>query len=192
MPNGTTYERWEKFCVLVVSGLDHVEARARSGYSMRCSRRSQLDDAKRLMSYPWIKARIAELQKKAEDAALTTFVERRKILAQIERATVADFVDEAGNLSIDSKAKLNTAAVQEIKTECTLVGMRTTLKLRDPVGAIAEDNKMEHVYESDKGVTNNTQINIIVETPQAQSLLERVLAGERTQRELPSGNSAGS
>jgi hypothetical protein len=99
--------------------------------------------------------RLAELNKKAEDAAITTVVERRKILSQIERAKVGDFTDERGNLSITGKVKLMSAAVQEIKTEQTLLGYRTTLKLRDPIAAITEHNKMDGVYK------DGTTVNII-------------------------------
>lgn len=185
-----TYERWEKFCVLVaLKGRTHVDALLECGFSPHGSHRTHLDAAKRMMERPWIQNRIAELTKRAEDKAISTVKERKLILTEIQRAKVSDFVDEAGNLCIKDRAQLATAAVQEIKTVRTLTGYKTTLKLRDPVPAIAEHNKMEHVYEPDKsGNTYNTQFNIIVQNQEAQTLLQRVLSGERTEREIPSGN----
>jgi len=113
---------------------------------------------------PQIQARIDELRKKVEDDAISTEKERRKILTQIQRATIADFVDEYGNLDIKNKAQLQTSAVQEIKTERTLTGLRTTLKLRDPIGAITEHNKMDKIY-SEGVIYNDIKVLIVREKP---------------------------
>lgn len=110
--------------------------------------------ASRLLTNANVQAKLTELRAKAESDKISTVTERRQRLTAIQRATVADFVDEFGNLSITSKEQLRTPAVAEIKTERTLMGMRTTLKLRDPVGAITEHNKMDKIY------TDGSNINI--------------------------------
>ena len=109
-----------------------------------------------------IRERIAECEKKAEDDAVGTVVERKQKLTEVYRATVADFVDENGNLSISGKDKLNTPAVAEIRTERTLMGVKTTLKLRDPIAAIAEQNKMERIGAQDNNTNNFHDIRILI------------------------------
>ena len=134
--------------------------------------------ASRLVRNAKIEARLQELRKKAEDAAISTVKERQKILTQIQRATIADFVNEYGNLDIDEKAKLQTAAVSELKTERTPLGERTILKLRDPVGAIAEHNKMDKIYSDQPQVNiDNRQVNFIVKSQDEADEVERLLSG---------------
>lgn len=131
--------------------------------------------ASRLSRNVNVLARYNELQAKLEEATISTEKERRKILTQIQRATIADFVDENGNLDINDKSKLKTAAVAEIKTERTRVGIRTTLKLRDPVGAITEHNKMERVYETAPSLNvDNRTITIIVPNQESKDMLEHI------------------
>ncbi len=176
MPNGATTERWEKFAQLVFLGMPHVDAFLECGYSPKGTRSTHVRAAKRMMRYPWVVNRLEELRQKAEDAAISTVVERKIILTEIERAKISDFVDEHGNLHITDKEKLRNSAVQEIKTERTLAGYRTTLKLRDPVGAIAEHNKMDGVYQPEG---TGTTININIEKA-------LITAGEKLESKLTS------
>jgi phage terminase small subunit len=164
-------QKQETFCLKYFELGNATEAALIAGYSPKTVRHIASINLTKVN----IQSRLQELRQKAEDAAISTVRERQKILTQIQRATVADFVDEHGNLDIDSKEKLNTAAVAEIKTERTLTGIKTTLKLRDPVGAIAEHNKMDKVYVTSVNINqDNRTVNIIVQTPETRDMLNRI------------------
>jgi len=151
--------RQEKFALLLFQDVPQREAWGLAGYSSNYSLAAIDVNASRLANLTKVKLRIQELRSKVEAAAISTVKERQKILTQIQRATVADFVDEYGNLNIKNKAQLQTSAVQEIRTERTLAGYRTTLKLRDPVGAIAEHNKMDKIYSEAPQLNDNRVFN---------------------------------
>lgn len=150
--------RWEKACLNLTKGMTATDAFINAGFAPKWA----ATHTTRWLKSAKIQTRLAELQARLIDTEISTEKERRKILTQIQRATIADFVDEYGNLNIKNKAQLQTSAVQEIKTERTPVGIRTTLKLRDPVGAIAEHNKMEHIYDERPQFNDNRVINFIV------------------------------
>ena len=141
--------------------------------------------ASRLANQPKMLLRLAELRQKARDDSVSTVLERKQKLTEIQRATVADFVDEFGNLSILSKGQLKTPAVAEIKTERTLVGVRTTLKLRDPIAAIQEHNRMERIgADNPSPGQDNRVVNFVFilpdgiqVSPEALALVERVRNG---------------
>jgi len=57
----------------------------------------------------------------------------------------------------------------------------TKVELQNPIQAIAELNKMEHVYEPDGAVNNdNRVINVIVANEKSKELAQRLIDGERT------------
>lgn len=164
-------QKQETFCLKYFELGNTAEAARLAGYSPHTAREIGREN----LLKPAIQERIQDLRQKAEDATISTVVERKKILTQIERATVADFVDEHGNLDIADRNRLNTAAVAEIKTERTLAGMKTTLKLRDPVGAITEHNKMDKVYETAVNINqDNRTVNIIVQNPETRDMLTKI------------------
>lgn len=147
----------ERFALFLFQGLSQRDAYLKAGYSP-----NQLPDtidraACGLAEHYKIVTRVKELQSQAESAAIGTVVERKKKLTEIYRATVGDFVDENGNLDIQGKDKLKTPAVAEVKTERTVMGVKTTLKLRDPIAAIQEQNRMERI-----GADNTPPQNINV------------------------------
>ena len=146
----------EAFCVNYFTLKNGTQAATLANYSPKTA----YSIAEENLNKPEIQARIAELEAKAESAAIGTVVERKRRLTEIYRATVGDFVDENGNLDIKGKDKLNTPAVAEIKTERTVIGIKTTLKLRDPIAAIQEQNKMERIGAQDINIHNQ---NILVE-----------------------------
>ena len=169
-------QKQEKFTRLLFLGRTQREAWKLAGYSTNYPPEDIDANACKLASVTKIKQRLNELRDKAAEPDISTYNERRLTLTEIERARVADFVDESGNLSIGSREALRNAAVQEIKTERTIAGVRTTLKLRDPVSAITEHNKMEKVYET-APIQDNRQINVYVVDKEAKELLGRI--GER-------------
>ncbi len=181
-------QRQENFATNLFRGKTQRQAWIDAGYSSKYSFALIDTHACNLAKTDKIKTRLLELRKKAEDAAINTVVDRKKILTQIERATIGDFVDEHGNLDIKDKAKLNNSAVQEINTIRTKAGgIRTMIKLRDPVGAISEHNKMEGVYQPEGNtVNNNIQIIVVssIPRPQASQLAEAI---DSTVKELPPG-----
>ncbi len=173
----TLNDRQEKFVQNLFSGMTQRQAWINAGYSDRYVVAWIDSHACRLAHLDKIQTRLAELRKRVEDASVSTVLERRQILTEIQRAKIGEFVDENGNLAVD-KAKLSSSAVGEIRTERTPIGVKTTLKLRDPVSAIAEHNKMDRIYsETPQGVTNNTQINIIVDSERGRELVKRLTEG---------------
>lgn len=154
-------QKQETFVLNIFKGMTQREAWGKAGYSIKYAPALVDTHACALANTDKIKRRLAELRKIAETEAIADPIERRKILTEIERARFSDFVDEVGNLRITDRAQLKTAAVQEIKTERTLAGYRTTLKLRDPVGAIDIHNKMDKIY-SDAPREGDTNIQIII------------------------------
>ncbi|MFA5378211.1 MAG: terminase small subunit [Dehalococcoidia bacterium] len=140
----------ERFALNIFQGMTQRKAWVEAGYSGKYSMAVIDVNASRLATSTKVKLRLAELQNKADDAAITTVVERKRILSEIQRARFGDFTDDYGNLKIGDKQLLRSAAVQEIKTESTPLGYRTTLKLRDPVNAIAEHNKMDGSYAPER------------------------------------------
>lgn len=175
-------QKQEQFCLNLFQGLSQREAWVKAGYSSKYAPALIDSHACVLANQEKVKQRLAELRQKAEDAAITTVIQRKKILSQIETATIGDFVDQFGNLDV-KKDKLASAAVAEIKTETTPIGYKTTLKLRDPIGAISEHNKMDGVYEDEnKGKSNNVNVHTVifnVINPDTKVLIERLEHGER-------------
>ena len=142
--------------------------------------------ASRLLKNAKIVARLAELNAKVEKAKVASYQERQEILTEIARGRLTDFM-ECGQdgtwLNIDSK-KMNTHAIQGIdsKTEYDDNGSKPTvvtkIKLHNPINAIAELNKMDHVYEPEsKTIVDNRTINIIVESKDDQENLNWIKNG---------------
>jgi len=149
----------EAFCVNYFTLRNGEQAAIKAGYSPKTAVYTASENIRK----PYLAERIAQLEAKVESEAIGTVVERKKRLTEIYRATVADFVDENGNLDIQGKDKLKTPAVAEVRTERTkLGGIKTTLKLRDPIAAIAEQNKMERIGATDNVTNNFNDIRILI------------------------------
>lgn len=176
-------QRQEKFARNLFEGMSQREAWINAGYSTNYSLTTLDSNACRLANKNKVKARLAELNAKADDKSISTVKRRKQILTEIQEASIGDFVDEFGNLAVD-REKLRNHAVREIKTERTAKGgIRTTLKLSDPVPAIAEHNRMEKVYEEKEG-GSQTIINILVIDKDTKELLGKV--NQRVQiQEIP-------
>ena len=174
----TLTPKQERFALFLFQGLSQREAYVKAGYSP-----NQLPDtldrnACELAADSKIVTRLAGLRQEAENKAKTTVEERKAILSKIQRATFADFMDDQGNLILNDKTRFNTPAVSEIRTERTLTGTTTVLKLRDPVPSVAEHNKMERIGAVDNmPVSQDNRVLIInVNTDNAKSLINK-LAG---------------
>jgi hypothetical protein len=160
----------EKFARLVaLEGKNYTDAFLGAGYSDNENKQIVWKNACEVAKSGKVLVRIQELKDKTLLPELTTAIERRKILSDIERAKYSQFIDSDGKVDV---SKLDNPAVQEYKVEETEFGTRETLKLRDPIIAIAEHNKMDRVYDDHKA-TIGTQYNIMI-TGEGKDLLNQL------------------
>jgi phage terminase small subunit len=190
----------ERFCLKYVElDFNGTQAVLAAGYKCNASVAKRL--ASENLTKPDISARIAvlrqEVDRRAAEAVERTVagvLERRQRLTEIMRADLTDFVSEDGRAITLNKSVPNHRAASEfsVRTTYTKSGdmvITQDIKLQAQAQAIDLLNKMDKLYSDvPAGTTNNTQINIYVQTPKAEALLQRVLSGERTEKELPSGN----
>jgi len=122
------------------------------------------------LTKPKIQERLLELRAKVESAKVANVEERQQILTEIARGRLTDFMEcgqDGSWINIDSE-KMNTHAIQGIdsKTEYDENGSNPTvvtkIKLHNPINAIAELNKMDHVYEPESKTVNYNDIKILV------------------------------
>lgn len=147
--------KWEAFAIACFKGLSETDAYIQAGYKNKATAQG---NANRLFRRKVIQDRIKELQAKTESNAVLTVVERKKILSEIARAKLSDYL-EAGqdtthvNFGEDSP---NPRAVREIAVNTTRdkegneTFTKETLKLHNPVTAINELNKMEGQHAPEK------------------------------------------
>ena len=168
-------DKREAFCVFYDVLKNATKAAEKAGYSLRTAYSIGCE----LLTKPEIRERLAELAaNRPPDPDVADVQERKQTLSKVVRSTYADFTDERGNLDISDREKLRTPAIQELKST-DIMGVRsTTLKLRDPIAAIAELNKMERVGAVDtQPVSQDNRVLIInVNSDNAKSLIDR-LAG---------------
>jgi hypothetical protein len=108
-----------------------------------------------------VSARIDRLQSQAADAAICSIIERKRILSEIARGNVADYVTAGKDgtwIDFGPESK-NPHAVQAVKSRTTEDSAAiTTLAVHDPVAAIDLLNKMDGLYRD----TNNNGTTVIV------------------------------
>jgi len=168
------------------------EAYLQAGYSAKPSMAVIDVNACRLAQNTKVLLRQVELNQKAESDKVAGVEERKRVLTEILRARQTDFMtcsaDGVWMHDIGTET-LNVAGLKKIRTstmpfggkESNLQIILTEVELTDPIKAIAELNKMEHIYEADGVVHNdNRVINIIVATEKAKELTQRIIDGERT------------
>lgn len=157
MPKGDKLTiKQEKFCLNLFQGMSQREAYVKAGYSGKSSPAALDVLACNLYKTPKISLRIAELQKAAEDASIMTVTERKQVLSDIGRARLTDFVVD-GEPILSPDTPHNIAASEYSLTYTKSGEPKKTIKLRDPISAISELNKMEGIY-SDVNVQNNILI----------------------------------
>lgn len=182
-------QKQEAFCRLFFeNGNNATQAALAAGYSQKNARRIASENLTKLD----ISERIAAMRQMALDASIGTVQEREQRLTEIYRARLTDFMTAGADGSwIDiGPENPNAGAIQEItsKTEYDKDGSNpaviTKIKLHDPVKAIAEQNKMNHVYETNPTVNvDNRKVEITVVSPEAKSLLDEVIEGAGTEKE---------
>jgi phage terminase small subunit len=153
-------QKQENFCLNIVSGMTQREAWVKAGYSSKYAAAIIDKNACELAAESKIQGRIAELRDKAADSTIMSVIERKQRLSEIARGKTVDFVDKHGNINTEAE---NNAAIAEITVEESLRDTRTKrVKLHNPVQAIQELNKMEHVYEVG-AVINDIKVLIVRE-----------------------------
>jgi phage terminase small subunit len=179
--NGLT-QKQEKFTRNLFEGMNQSEAYRRAGYAVEKQTAATIKaNASRLASNVNVKRYLDEMNQKAEDDSVAGRLERKQIATQIARGRFADFMT---NLTPE---KLRSPALQEIKI--TEVGVEvpvktTTIKLHSPLQAIDLLNKMDRLYTDGANVNiDNRTLNINVNSEKTKDLTERLIAGERTDRD---------
>ena len=170
-----TNQLWETFCIEFFRTGKKGDAARTAGYT--CKGYNANTIASRLLKQPKVIARLAELQKKAEDAAIGTVVERKKRLTAIYRPVLGELVNEEGGLK---EAALYSPAIAEyqVQKRTTKDGdeiVTRSIKLKNDISAISEHNKMDGIYREDTQINiDNRQINFIVRDQQAVDLINQI------------------
>jgi hypothetical protein len=158
----------ENFVRYLMEGMNQREAYVKAGYAFKSSLAVMDSNASRLASSEKVAIQLTKLRKRAEDASVSSVLERKQILTEIERADLSDFVDSDGETIRFGKDLPNHRAVAEfsITTTYTKKGepvVTKSIKLRNSIGAIQEHNKMERVYDDSPKINVNIdqrQLNV--------------------------------
>lgn len=139
----------ERFCLNLFQGMSQREAYTAAGYSPRQSLTTIDHHAYELASNGKILARYEELKKEAASKAVMSERERQERLSSIARADLTDFIED-GKPTLNENTP-NTEALSEfsIKEGFSKDGepwQHKTVKLINPITAIAELNKMTGAY----------------------------------------------
>lgn len=171
-------QKQEMFCVKYFELGNATEAAVQAGYSPKTAYSIGNENLKK----PEIRARIQELRKKVEDAAIMNVSERQRKLSVIARARLTDFIElgqDGSWVNIGPEVE-GSGAIQEIRsrTEYDDKGAKptvyTSVKLHDPIKAIDLLNKMDKIYSEGPQVNiDNRKIEIIVVDEEAKELTEQ-------------------
>lgn len=172
----------ESFVRNIFLGMTQREAWIAAGYSHNYSLPNVDINACLLFNSAKIQLRYRELQNKADSDAIGTVIERKKRLTEIYRANLCDFVDEKGNITLKPSAALAEVVIEErvVDQEESLSVRTKRLKLRDPVEAIKEQNRMERIGQDEKHEFNdNRHYNFVIMGDENKAKLQQLLNGER-------------
>ena len=151
-----------KFCELYLLLNSGYKAVLQAGYKAKDDQNAMVISS-HLLSHPKVRKRLQELQAVDLNAKIMSVAERKERLSHIARADLVDFTKD-GIPTLARSIPHHEAASEFTTRELSLKdgGSITTrtIKLRDPVTAIAELNKMEKVYEDKAGGVDNRQIHI--------------------------------
>lgn len=162
-------QKQEKFVLNVFNGMPQCRAYIEAGYSAKNALATIDQHASALAHSDKIMARLAELRQKAEDESVMGVLERKQRLTEIARTKITDFMElgqDGSWVNLGPKTPKG-GAIQEIhsRTEYDDNGanptVHTSVKLHDPLRAIAELNKMEKVYEDGDRRPNQTLNQVV-------------------------------
>ena len=178
-------QKQETFCVKYFELGNAGEAARLAKYSPRTADVIGRENLQK----PTIQARLQELRAEVKSAAIMNVQERQERLTEIARARLTDFMElgQDGSWVNIGKETPQGGAIQEIhsRTEYDDDGahptVHTSVKLHDPMKAIAELNKMDKIYSEGAQVNiDNRKVEIIVISEKAKEVTERILLGEKT------------
>ena len=143
-------QRHELFSQGIISGKSAQQAYIDAGYLTTNAPYS----ASRLLRNDKVQSRIKELQEKATSSKILTVIERKEILSEIARARYSDFATagpdgswiDIGPESINSRAICEVRSRTEYDKDGDKPSVIISVKLHDPIRALAELNKMEGAY----------------------------------------------
>jgi phage terminase small subunit len=144
-------QRQEKFCLEYFKTGNVAASAVTAGYSVKAVRAV----SSRMLTFANVKARILELQKKAEDASIMTALERRQRLSEIGRGNLIDFIGSDGdplplNRDIPNNRALTEYSIITTTTKSGNIMTTRSVKLHNPVAAIQELNRMTGDYAPTK------------------------------------------
>ena len=118
-----------------------------------------------------------------------TELERKARLSEIGRANLVDFINSEGNIELKPSAALAELVIEDWRSGGGESESRSKrLKLRDPIAAIAELNKMERIGQQDTVVNlnqDNRQIHITVQSEQGRKVLDSLKSGKLPTLDIP-------
>jgi len=186
--------RQEKLVLNIFNGMSQHDAYIQAGYSRKQSPATIDRNACALLKNNKVLTRLAELREEARLPDVVSFGERQRVLTEITRARMTDFMtcgaDGTWMHDIGGET-LNTAALKRVDTTTMPYGDKkddlsvilTKVELISPIEAIKELNKMDGVYTPDPLVNNdNRTFNIVVMNEEQKGLVKRLIDGERTNR----------
>ena len=189
----------EKFVLNLFSGMSQRESYIKAGYSDKTALASIDSKACELAKTGKIQGRLSELQAKAESEAILTKQEGLKILTEVARAKLTDFMELGADgswVNIGPETP-NGRAIQEIhsRTEYDKDGnaptIYTSVKLYSPLDAVKEIAKQLGWYPSEKlditskghELKGTTVIQVVSQT--SKRLTERIMNGDLPSVEIP-------
>ncbi len=172
-------KKQEDFCLNIFEGKTGTQSAIEAGYAFKAA----VVTASENLRKPNITARIAELRQKAEDASIATVLERKQVLSEIARGRLAHFVSDDMSPKMVDNAAVSALFTLTITQKDGTVVTRQTVKLNDPVKAIAELNKMTHVYGEIGVMVDNRTLNITVASPEGAEYVRQIAAGKGTGKE---------
>lgn len=146
-------KRHEKFALNLLQGMSQTDAARKAGYTSKWVRTV----ASRLSTNINVLRRVVELGQMAESDGVMTVRQRKERLSEIGSARLTDYVTcgpDRDLISVGPESP-NTGALQGITSRTEYdkdgagVAVVTKIKLHGPIQAIAELNKMDHIYEPD-------------------------------------------
>lgn len=175
-------QKQETFCVKYFEIGNATEAAIIAGYKPKTAEVMASQNLRKVK----IQERINELREEVKSAAIMSVEERMKVLTEIARASMIDFVEvgqDGAWFNID-KTNLNNRAIQSVQSKTVLgkdgaddaVFIRVNLHSR--LQAIDLLNKMDKLYSEGTQVNvDNRKLIVIVKSEETKNLLAEIAEG---------------
>jgi hypothetical protein len=158
-----------------------------AGYSQRTS----YSIGPQLLKRPDVIAALKAFRDKVDKEAILSFEERARILSEIARAQVQDFVtfNEGGTVTLklnaEQKNRISLKRIkQRVESEDAGGGLITDLELKDTIAAIRELNEMfgdhapKRIDARVSGLESMTDEELTAEHERLKNLGDRIAAGK--------------